>query len=577
MLGGLLTYRTGLLLRAIASWAIGFCVPLLTGLVLQRIFTDLLNKSAADVIWALFGALVIIAIIGPVLIQLWYWTHITFESTYESLVRINLFEWLLKRHPPHPPAAKLIGHIRDDVPGYTDVINEWYRLSGEGLFVLIALVVMIRIDVLVTALTFLPLAAVVLFTHWMRTKLPSVWVQAREATTTVTTVVADLFGGVQAIKAAGAERAAIRRLAEVDQARRQAEIRVEVATARIASMTDAISVLGQGLVLLIAARAMIQHQFSVGDFVLFTMYLNWMMLFPRRMGRLLTQRAESGRALVRLVEAMPGAEPVTLARHRPGQLFDRHPQAPAAEHDRLERLDIVGLSYTYPGTSQGIHAVDLKLMRGSITVITGEIGSGKSTLLEVLLGLYPADNGDVSWNGMKVASLAEWMVPPRVAYKSQVPRLFSGTLRENISLGLPERPEQLESALEQAALLGDVDSFPAGLDTLVGRRGVLLSGGQSQRASAARMFIRKPELLVVDDLWSALDAETERIIWNHIDAARSAGTGATYLMVSHRPAALRRADQIVVLHEGAVQACGSLSELRDTSPAVSKALNSSAT
>jgi ATP-binding cassette, subfamily B, bacterial len=575
MLGSLLTYRTKLLLAAIATWAIGFCVPLLTGVVVQDIFNDLLNKSAAHVIWALFGLLAVIAIIGPVLLQLWYWAHITFESTYESLVRINLFEWLLKWHPPHPSIAKLIGHVRDDVPGYTDVINEWYRLSGEGLFVLIALIVMIRIDVVVTALTFLPLAAVVLFTHWMRTRLPSVWAQGRQATTAVTTVVADLFGGVLAIKAAGAEHAAIGRLAAVDRERRQAEIKVAVATARIASLTDAISVLGQGLVLLIAARAMIEHQFSVGDFVLFALYLNWMMLFPRRMGRLLTQRRESGQALVRLVEAMPGTSPATLTRHRPGQLFERHPPVAPQEPGGFERLDVIGLSYLYPGTSQGIQGVNLHLPRGSVTVITGEIGSGKTTLLEVLLGLYPADEGEVRWNGTKIGALAEWMVPPRVAYKPQLPRLFSGTLRENITLGLPENPEQLEWALEQAALLGDIDGLMAGLDTLVGRHGVRLSGGQNQRASAARMFFRRSELLVVDDLSSALDAETEQVVWDRIDAARSAGTGTTYLMVSHRPVALRRADQIVVLRRGAVQACGSITELDKSLPAIQQMLSSS--
>ncbi len=175
-----------------------------------------------------------------------------------------------------------------------------------------------------------------------------------------------------------------------------------------------------------------------------------------------------------------------------------------------------GLSYRHPGSERGIFDIDLTLPRGSFIVITGRIGAGKTTLLRALLGLLPKDAGDIRWNDDLVAEPARFFQPPRCAYTPQVPRLFSDTLRENILLGLPEAQADLPSAIRQAVLEPDVETLDRGLDTLVGPRGVRLSGGQVQRAAAARMFVRQPDLLVFDDLSSALDVETERMLWQRL-------------------------------------------------------------
>ncbi len=525
------------------GWILWFVTPLGPGWLISKLFDEVQDTGATTRFWTLLVALLATHLGAALLIFAAHRTYVQGTEAAKALARANVVNAQLasggsESAPRTVPIGDVLARLRDDPFDVLFLIDNWVDLLGAVLYGAGAVWLLARIDPWATLAGVGPMIAIGFANRFVGNAARKYRSRSRIAASAVGDFLTSAFEASLTVKVGGAQQDVLRRLDELTETRAHAAVRDGTWNEVVWTINSAAADAFVGVALLVASR----HQLSSGDITLFASYLAGMGWLPMRIGSIIVGRRRYQISAARLdaLLAPPSAAIDRLIEHRPLPILGGPPAIRPCSVARipLKTLEVRGLSVV----GRGIDHIDLTVERGSLTIISGPVGCGKTSLLRALIGLLDTDEGTVSWNGSLIADRAAFFIPPQCSFVAQVPRLFAESLADNLRLGHSIADVDVQHAIDLAAFAPDVADLPHGLDTLVGARGVRLSGGQAQRAAAARALVHRPELLVLDDLTSALDVETELELW-----AGLASAGYTVLAASNRPVALARADQILNL------------------------------
>lgn len=436
-------------------------------------------------------------------------------------------------------SGALAARIMTDVEGVRNLIGAGFLDFVGGILTgIIALVILIHISILMTALT---ICIVIAFGWFLKKAFGITRPLFRERSrinAAVTGRLTESLGGVRVVKGYHAEDAEARVFAE-GAIRLLQNITRSITAQSFMSLcsTTVLGVVG-ALVMYFGAREVMVHRLDVGGYVEFTMLLAFMVAPIALLVSVGTQLTEALAGLDRTAEILNESEE------------DREPSRTQVVEPIYGDVAFKDVTFAYLPDHPVLHGISFEAKAGTVTALVGSSGSGKSTIISLICGFHTADGGQVSIDGVNLNTIRLSSFRQQLGVVLQETFLFDGTIRENV---LFSRPQATEEQLMEACRIACVDEFAECFseqyETFVGERGVKLSGGQRQRISIARAILANPRILILDEATSSLDSESEAMIQNGLSYLMQ---GRTTFVIAHRLSTIRRAEQILVIEQGRI-------------------------
>ncbi|ANU16636.1 multidrug ABC transporter permease/ATP-binding protein [Planococcus maritimus] len=514
--------------------------PWLIGVAIDAIAQQ---ELTGELLWQYVIVLLVAMVLAYVINFVWQYQLFGGAYVIERQLRSSLMGQFLKMTPTFYEKNR----TGDLMARSTNDLKAISETAGFGILTLVdstlyMATIIVAMGVLVswelTFLAILPLPVLAIVVQLLGKKIHERYTLAQDAFGDMNDSVLESVGGVRVVRAYVQERSSEKEFQDMTQDVYDKNMAVERIDALFAPVTKVLTGISYVIGLGYGAFLVSEGTMTLGDLVAFNVYLG-MIVWPMfAIGELINILQRGNASIDRVNETLEYEEDVVDPK------TTRNMGQP-------ERIGFRDFGFTYPqSTAINLQGINLSMNSGQTLGIVGKTGSGKTTFVKQLLKEYPTGEGSLTMNGIEINELSKAQLRDWVGYVPQDHVLFSRTILENILFGKADATqEEVAEAIKLSYFEKDLAMLPNGLETLVGEKGVALSGGQKQRISIARAIIKNPEILILDDSLSAVDAKTEAKIIENIQRERS---GKTTIITTHRLSAVKHADWIVVLDDGRI-------------------------
>ena len=448
-------------------------------------------------------------------------------------------------------SGNLMSVLSADVAQLEDIISD----SSTSIIriittFIVALLIMLSMSPTLSLILFAPLVLIVPMVIWFSTRVQRKYRKQRESTGGIVAILENVLSGITVVQAYNATDFEGSRIEGQSGDYRDQAIQAAFLRNRFIPGIYVVAGISFGLLVSAGGWVLSTGEITVGQFVTFLLISTRMTMPMFILGMLLNQ-LQRGEAASKRVFALIDLEP---------SIFDKEDAIPL--NDPITSITFDNVSFAYPSSEVNVlNEISFSASAGEFLGVMGHTGAGKSTILKLIERFYEPQNGDITINGININDLQIESVRARIGFVSQDPFLFFGTIRDNVAYARDSSNEQIHNALEAAGAWEFVSQMSDGMDTMVGDRGVMLSGGQRARISLARALLNDPDLLILDEASAALDAETEKRIQKSLFGNSNGSNKRITIAVAHRLATIRNADEIISMVDGAIVERGKHEEL----------------